>query len=224
MIAALYLPVIFWLKSTVQTAFQIKPLFGIWSAGLSIGSIVGSYYGVPFLIRDISEYGLHGSICSNTYVQDHTMSHVLVIILISKFAEFGDTLFIVLRKSNLDFLHWYHHIATCIYSWNALYLGTSSGVYFGIINIFVHSIMYFYYSLMAFDIRILAPYKNWITILQTTQMGIGSYVIIVWFRECSPMYPASHWWNHVFALLMYISYGVLFTRLLLKNMGIKKIK
>ena len=33
-----------------------------------------------------------------------------------KIIEFGDTLFVVLRKKPLQFIHWYHHITVCIYS------------------------------------------------------------------------------------------------------------
>ena len=41
--------------------------------------------------------------------------------------ELGDTVFIVLRKTNLIFLHWYHHIATLIYCWNAYAEQTGTG-------------------------------------------------------------------------------------------------
>ncbi|VDK55178.1 unnamed protein product [Gongylonema pulchrum] len=37
----------------------------------------------------------------------------------SKIAELGDTIFLVMRKKPLAFLHWYHHAVVLIYSWNA---------------------------------------------------------------------------------------------------------
>lgn len=37
--------------------------------------------------------------------------------VLSKVPELGDTLFIVLRKQPLIFLHWYHHATVLVYSW-----------------------------------------------------------------------------------------------------------
>lgn len=38
-------------------------------------------------------------------------------------AEFGDTVFIVLRKRPLLFLHWYHHVTVLVYTWHAYKVG-----------------------------------------------------------------------------------------------------
>ena len=37
--------------------------------------------------------------------------------IFSKLPELGDTIFIVLRKQRLIFLHWYHHITVFVYCW-----------------------------------------------------------------------------------------------------------
>ena len=46
-------------------------------------------------------------------------------------AELVDTLFIVLRKKPLIFLHWYHHITVMMYTWHAYKDHTASGWLFG---------------------------------------------------------------------------------------------
>lgn len=37
----------------------------------------------------------------------------------SKVVELGDTIFLLMRKKPLIFLHWYHHAVVLIYSWNS---------------------------------------------------------------------------------------------------------
>lgn len=221
LIAFLYLPVIFKIKKymTNLPAFKNKfsnILLGLWNIFLSLGSLVGTYYTLPYMITDIYSNGLENSICNGNY-RYNNVSHIIALFNISKFLEFIDTLFIVFRKSNLDFLHYYHHIVTCLYCWNSSYLQISTGLYFSSINLFIHSIMYFYYALLAFDIKILVPYKKCITILQTTQMGIGTTVIIIWINNCRNDYNIYHLLNHILGLLMYISYGYLFSVLLFSN-------
>jgi hypothetical protein len=192
-------------------------LLGSWNLFLSCGSLVGTYYTLPYLITDIYYNNLTSSICMGNYQNNDIVSHAVILFNLSKFLEFVDTLFIILRKSNLDFLHYYHHFVTCLYCWNSGYLQISTGIYFASINLFIHSIMYFYYALLAFDIKILVPYKTYITILQTSQMGLGTGVIIIWINNCRSDYNIYHLINHILGLLMYISYGYLFSLLLFSN-------
>ncbi len=221
-IAALYLPTIFGIQYLMTSFPPLKSglsnflLFG-WNIFLATGSCIGAYYTLPYLYNDIIENGLTESICLGNYRSNDIASHVVILFNLSKFAEFVDTLFIVFRKSRLEFIHYYHHILTCLYCWNGWYLNISSGVYFASINLFVHSIMYFYYALLAIDIKILTPYKKLITIIQTTQMGLGTYVICSWLLNCSQESDVYSILNHVVALGMYISYGYLFSKILFSS-------
>lgn len=221
-IALAYLPVIFKIKYIMEKFPPFKNklsnlLLGMWNIFLSSGSLIGTYYVLPFLLSDLYNNGIIESTCKGYYRYNNYVSLVITLFNISKFLEFIDTLFIVFRKSNLDFLHYYHHIITCLYCWNSSYFQISTGIYFAGINLIVHSIMYFYYALLAFDIKILVPYKKYITILQTTQMGLGTTVIIVWINNCRHEYNIYHLLNHIMGLLMYISYGYLFSLLLFSN-------
>ena len=63
----------------------------------------------------------------------------------SKPFELLDTVFIVLRKKPLIFLHYFHHITVMIYCWNAYQKQTATGIYFVAMNYSIHACMYFYY-------------------------------------------------------------------------------
>ena len=67
---------------------------------------------------------------------------------LSKIVEFGDTAFIIFRKAPLSFLHWYHHVTVCTYTWYAL---TTDPIalsnFFGAMNYTVHTFMYAYYAI-----------------------------------------------------------------------------
>ena len=56
------------------------------------------------------------SLCS--YIEDDKVSGFwATMFVLSKVPELGDTIFIVLRKQPLIFLHWYHHATVLVYSW-----------------------------------------------------------------------------------------------------------
>ena len=228
-IAALYLPTIFTIKwymsdkQPLRSTFYNK-LLGVWNLFLGISSGIGAYYYlVPFIIHDIQENGLNSSICIGKYMNDDLVTHIVILFNFSKFLEFVDTLFIVSRKSHLDFLHYYHHIVTCIYCWVGGYLQITTGVYFAGINLFVHAIMYSYYALVAFDLNIFYKYRKYITIIQITQMFAGIYVICSWLYNCTndSIYHIIH---HVAGLVMYMSYAYLFSKLFFAPKPIKDSK
>ena len=89
----------------------------------------------------------HGDAVSEQHVKFSLWGFLFVL---SKVVEFGDTAFIVLRKSPLPFLHWYHHITVCIYTWYAITTVPSPlSAWFSGMNLTVHSFMYTYYAFRA---------------------------------------------------------------------------
>ena len=90
---------------------------------------------------------------------------------LSKIFEFGDTVFIVLRKQKLIFLHWYHHVVVMICVFYAKALGQPFGRWFATINYAVHAIMYSYYTLRALKIRVPKIVAMMITAIQSAQVS-----------------------------------------------------
>ena len=51
----------------------------------------------------------------------------------TKCLEWVDTVFLILRKRRVIFLHWFHHLATFLYCWHATiysWRADSSGLWF----------------------------------------------------------------------------------------------
>lgn len=139
--------------------------------------------------------------------------------MLSKLPELGDTVFIVLRKQPLIFLHWYHHITVLIYSWFSYTEYTASARWFIVMNYFVHSVMYSYYALKALRFNPPRAISMVITGLQLTQMIIGC-AINIWAH--SYLKTAGHAacnisdLNIKLSIAMYFSYFVLFARFFYK--------
>ncbi|XP_019870255.1 elongation of very long chain fatty acids protein AAEL008004 [Aethina tumida] len=119
--------------------------------------------------------------------------HLTYIYYLLKISDLADTVFFILKKNyrQVTFLHTYHHFGMVLITWVASrFVPGGHGVVIGLVNCFVHSVMYFYYLLSVYDpsykksIRI----KKLITQLQLTQFML--FLIIfgrLLFVECS--YP-----------------------------------
>lgn len=102
-------------------------------------------------------------------LQSH--AHFIYVHYLSKFLDWFDTFFIVLRKKDaqLSFLHVYHH-ATIGPIWGLLlYVGFGGGtcMFGALLNSFVHVLMYTHYFVTSFGIK--NPFKKQLTMTQITQ-------------------------------------------------------
>eukprot|EP00058_Branchiostoma_floridae_P003280 XP_002588768.1 hypothetical protein BRAFLDRAFT_125629 [Branchiostoma floridae] len=99
--------------------FRLRLPLVLWNLAMALFSTVGALRYVPPLLHTVRHQGFLRSVCEQHYTRPVTGLWSALYIF-SKLVEFGDTSFIVLRKRPLIFLHWYHHVLTCIYSWYGL--------------------------------------------------------------------------------------------------------
>ncbi|RUS78585.1 hypothetical protein EGW08_013653 [Elysia chlorotica] len=192
--------------------YDLRPMLALWSGILAIFSIFGAIRTWPELISVIKNHSLQYSVCVPTYFKGVT-SFWAFLFTVSKVYELGDTVFIVLRKQPLIFLHWYHHITVLIYVWYSYTDHTAPGRWFMVMNYTVHAFMYSYYTLRALKFRFPRYVNMIITSLQLTQMIIG-VTINIWIyqikgrgEQCQQTYE-----NLKYSSAMYFTYFVLFAQ------------
>jgi len=181
-----------------------------WNVVLAGFSIMGSIRVWPEFIHVIRTKGFEHSFCNDDYT--HGVNGCWGwLFLLSKVPELVDTLFIVMRKQQLIFLHWYHHCTVLVYCWYSCKDFTASGRWFVLMNFSVHAVMYSYYALRALRFRI----PKWVNIVitsgQISQMIIGIIINTLAYRkkargdECHIRDENIKW-----SFLMYFSYFLLF--------------
>lgn len=204
---------------STRTAFNLKYPLAIWNLFLSIFSAIGTLRTAPHLFYLLFFTSFESTVCE-TPVKGWGMGVTglaVQLFILSKFPELLDTVFIVLRKKPLIFLHWYHHVTVLLYCWNAYVTEAGSGLYFVVMNYAVHSVMYFYYFLQTLK---LVPrwFPSWlITVFQISQMFVGVFITgcAIYFYYVGGRQFPKHTCNNkesnmIAASLMYSSYAILF--------------
>ncbi len=162
-----------------RPAFDLKGPLAAWNLFLSLFSAWGAFRTVPHMLYRIANYTFEETVCEHVYsgFACGAAGFATQMFILSKIPELIDTVFIVLRKKPLIFLHWYHHVTVLIFCWNAYVTQASAGLWFVAMNYTVHAVMYFYYFLQAIK-AIPKWFPSWIiTLMQITQMIIGTFIV-----------------------------------------------
>ena len=183
----------------------------MWNAGLATFSILGA---IPFVsdrvLVSISD-GFFRTVCVTTFFSKPSLHLWAWLFSFSKIIELGDTAFIVLRKTPLNFLHWYHHITVLVLSWFAFTVDTAVSIWFGCLNFCVHSLMYTYYAVKASGRSVPGSIAQLITILQISQMFFGFASNVLAYMQFSSGLECSYDPTFIcMGLFIYASYILLF--------------
>ncbi|RWS23005.1 elongation of very long chain fatty acids protein-like protein [Leptotrombidium deliense] len=111
------------------------------------------------------------------------------VFFVTKFIEFIDTFFFVLRKkqNQVTHLHVIHHSLVPISVWIGLkFAPGGNNAMFPLLNSFVHTIMYFYYGLSAIGPQ-MQPYLRWKRYLTSIQM-LQFVIVIIYGLRALVMY------------------------------------
>lgn len=177
-VSMVYLFTIFLVRRllTKRSPFHLRNLLTLWNLGLALFSIMCSVKLAGHLIPWTKENGLGSSICSPPI--NDALRFWLNLFTWSKLFELGNTLFVVLRKQQLRFVHIFYHLSTLVYAFHLFGGGIipsediSPPAYYPVIvliNVSVQGIIYTYYTFRSrgcAPIRLLTMTLNLIQIIQ----------------------------------------------------------
>lgn len=222
-VSIVYMVVVYSIQQYMRTRepFKLRKCLSLWNTVLAIFSIFGSYYMLPEMYDTFYLNGINYSVCKTS--TNSRAQYWMWLFALSKIFELGDTIFIVLRKQRLIFLHWFHHILALIYTWYSYGQNISLGRWFVTMNLVVHSLMYTYYVFRSLQMYIPRQIAMAITSLQIIQMIIGFYVsAYAFFSKVSGNYCEIPLKTATFGFAVYSVFFFMFAKLFVNNYITKK--
>ncbi|KAF8375811.1 hypothetical protein PRIPAC_82240 [Pristionchus pacificus] len=167
------------LKMPLAVSYLNGPLIA-WNAfiaSLSLASVLAmswEYWTTLF------ERGPNDTLCftQEEYFGGKYIGKAVFVLIFARLPELIDTIFIVLRKQPLIFLHWYHHTVTLTVAWYTYSSRFSGSVHLVLVNALIHTVMYSYYFLTAVGIKPHPLVAQSITIGQITQFIYAMYGLV----------------------------------------------
>ncbi|PAV60909.1 hypothetical protein WR25_12094 [Diploscapter pachys] len=213
--SVIYMVVIFSIQRAMRhcPAFSLRLPLAVWNLFLALISILMAYKFIKeFLTFHFTNGMMHGMCYSGDFMKGANGYFVFVFV-VSKLFEMVDTLFIVLRKRPLIFLHWFHHIVTFVYVVWAYPQNPSGNRYGFVFNAIAHSVMYSYYFLRTVDFPLPKWVSKSVTLLQITQFVASLFfypllavlVYVYELKTCDFKWNV-FWWG----VAMNVAYLILF--------------
>ena len=150
-----------------------------WNLFLSIASLVMFVGIAPLCVLYILEFGFLKFLClPDGQLYKGPQMFCIYLFAMSKYVELIDTFFLVVRKKEVEFLHYFHHTTVLLYTWFCMIvLPGGVGYVFGTFNTAIHTMMYYYYYRSSFK------RQSWgviVTTLQLSQMAVGVLMGVSW--------------------------------------------
>lgn len=155
------------------------------SAALAVYSGWTAYHGWRIFGAYLLKHGLMASLCDADGELWGQLGWWVTHFYISKYYEFIDTWIVLLKGREPIFLQVYHHAGVVLIMWGFVVTQcVSGGVVILVLNSFIHTIMYTYYTFAAFGYS--SPLKHYLTQAQLTQffLGVGVTIPLYWEVGC----------------------------------------
>ncbi|NXC14120.1 ELOV6 protein, partial [Corythaeola cristata] len=204
-LAAAYVILIFGIQHFMKErrGYELRSPLALWSLGLALFSAMGAHRIWKQTSFILSTKGFKQSVCSLSFYAHPVSKLWIYLFALSKLLELGDTVFIVLRKKKLIFLHWYHHATTLVLSWYAYKEMASGSGWLPVLNYSIHAVMYSYYALRAAGFQVSRYIAMAITISQMLQIVLYLImtILVFFWKEDKVCYT-----NGKIILLSFVTY------------------
>ncbi|KAG2111357.1 GNS1/SUR4 membrane protein [Suillus clintonianus] len=200
-----------------RPSLKLQTLFRFHNVLLSTGSLVLLLLIAEEVVSVWMEVGTYDSMCAPSSWTDK-LEFYYIVNYYFKYYEFLDTLFLVLKKKPLTFLHVFHHASTVLLAFVQLNGKLSPSWTVVSINLLVHVVMYYYYYATAGGAKFW--WKKYLTAMQIIQFIIDLFIFyfglyqhyvhkyfpaLPHFGDCSGSEPAA-----LFGCALLTSYLMLF--------------
>ncbi|GMR45666.1 hypothetical protein PMAYCL1PPCAC_15861 [Pristionchus mayeri] len=164
----------------IRKAFDLRRVLGAWNMLIALYSGISLYVLWPYWIKSYNKGGIIGTMCHTDDMYSNPVSGYWGwLFAMSKGCELMDTVFLILRKRPVRALHWYHHSMSFFLVqvfWTEFIPWVRPGV---IINLAVHTVMYFHYGLRAWGVRIPKWISKMVILSEIAQFIVGLTFILV---------------------------------------------
>ena len=182
-VVASYVTMVFYVKPLHHPYWELlRTVRQMWNAGLAMFSFIGAAHVVGNLIQDVAARGLYtvATGIDQSFFKGPTGFWLLLFVL-GKMTELGDTVLLLLSGKSPSFLHWFHHSTVLPWCWYELQAKTPMHVFCMAFNYCVHSVMYSYFALNDTfdDPNFRRKWGKRITFIQCSQFCLDLSVIAI---------------------------------------------